>query len=1263
MSAPAASVRLSAWMPADGAARVWRARGQLHVTVVVKASFSLIHGEDMQPLEPEPVLHGDLYDREGPTRSAKATSELSPYLQQADVTLTGYARAPEGTKVASMPVRLAIHRGHLLLDKTLHVHGERRSDGRREPFERMPLVYERAVGGPGWGANPFGVGAKDGAVVDAALASIVSPSDPALTAGFGPIPRAFPDRRRLLGNLDPRALDQPIAEIPDALDWGYFQSAPRDQRIEYLHGDEWIVLEGMNPVLPRIESRLPDARAVACVYGLPGTAPGVARAVALHADTLRIDAEDLRCSLVWRGLVPVRDEAALADLHFVVAVDLRDIPIEWPPSAEPALAAAPAPEATSPAPEAPARHEGTLVAEDSPASRAPALPFRPGPSALERSPWAAAARSATEAAPPEQSSPASSVSDESTQVLDEGTHVLDDDELTAAAQRAATPFRTTTAIAAGSPAPPVAAFAAPSAAPVETSPWARHVPSFEPAPSRPAEPSPVSEKPSAPAPVKPAAAAPPPALLLPELGPRSEDAIPVVTRTPLVAFTLPWQTRPGHEARSVVVKGTFDLIPGGPATPCDETDAPSGDVHLGDDLGRSVLYPSDFVPLKPKVDVTLAGHAYAPGGSATRSLVGFRFGRRAGAQGFERVIAVFGPRHWQSSLLDTTPSKPERFDAVPLVYERAFGGAGFDRNPVGLGFGDGARLPQLEDPNHVVRARGDTPEPVGFGAVPMVWPLRWSKLGTYDAAWQKTRFPHFPADFDFAFFQAAPSAQQLDHVEGDEPFELTGMHPDHPKLEGTLPGIRPRCFARRASAAGGALDEIVLRLDTVSFDVDELKVNLVWRGLVEVSDDEASEIVELFVMAEPLAGPRTSQAQVEAQYLAARARLSPVEEDPDAMVPANETTPGHGASDELAPHERRLRDKLRAAGVLEETTIDAKSPPPIPIDEAAGERDGSAPDLSPEIARLPPELDAVRRDVEARLARREALAGADLSGADLSELDFSGCSLADANLQGSLLRRCRFVGADLSGAQLSDADLTGAQLTDANLEGADLSGAIVEAASFERALVDDADFGGARGPRASFAGARGHGARFVEGEWTEARFDGAELDAGDFTRATIDHAVFDGATLPAIRLYEANATRASFAGATLTGARADGVLLAMGSLKGVSASSSVWDKATLDDVTFTGAVLAGASFAKASAARAVFTGAELTDARLPRAKLQAASFLRANLMMASLEGADLSSADLRGANLHGAETWRAKLEGARLELAITTNTKLKAAAR
>jgi uncharacterized protein YjbI with pentapeptide repeats len=1222
---------------------VWRSPGQLQVTLIVKATFRL--DETMAALPPEEIHRAERYLRGNATNSVLRADDLAPHRSRAEVLFTGHAHAPGGQPVAAHAARLGVFRDHPLIDKTLHIYGDRSGGGAAPAsFLKMPIVHERAFGGPGWDANPIGVGFSASKEPNLTAANIVNPADPALTAGFGPLSRNWRIRRRLLGKTSRKDIDRAIAEIPSDFDWSYFHSAPADQRCELLHGDEWIVLDGLHPERPRIQVRLPGARALARVQGLGR----VEQALELRADTLHIDGDEGLCSLVWRSTIPVADEAQLASLSFVVGVERPGAPIAWPetaplsrraPQASPPSAQVPLPApADLPPPQSP--FEGTLAVDPEALeaqSKRPAIPFKAG------SPWAIPTTSADVGRPSPARTPAEAVKRASRDDGDEG----DANEGTLATVEVVEvkttgpilPFRylvpPTLAAAPRAPAPPSGPLppALTPLPPLPTPPRAIGVPPgkipgsaqfFHRAPrlddaGAEAPPRASGDRDRHPGPLPRTAVVPP----------RAHDGIPIVNATSLVAFTLPLQPKPSQDARAVVIKGTFDLVADGPAKLRAETDLPSGDLHAGDEMMRSVLYPSDFVPFKPKADVTLKGHAYAPGGSSPAALARFRFGR--GKAGFERQIAVFGERSWQQTVVKLAPTEPARFERIPIVHELAFGGPGFDRNPMGRGYGAATSLPCLEDPAHLIKSPGDAPLPMSFGAVPMLWRERWSRLGSYGGDWLKTRWPYFPDDFDWAFFQAAPPAQQLDRVEGDEPFEIVGMHPDHPLLRGSLPRLAPRAFAQKTTESGGALVEIVLRLDTVTLDVDEMKLNLVWRGLLEVRDDEASEIAELFVMVEPLAGAHADLADARAKYLAMKGPAAPSPREDGASMARDEAN---------APPPAWAASSSSVAGAAAAASVAAAA--------ATEPRE-----------RVPPHLDPVRREVVARLARGESFEHYDAAGADLSDLDFSGRSLAGANLKEAILQRCRFVGADLTGAQLSSSNLTDAVLDDANLTLADLTGANLESARLDRADLTFADLGRARGERASFREATGKRTSFAGGAWAKARFDRATIAGPDFTGATLDEAVFDGAVMPEIRLYDARAAKASFDDATLTEARADGVTLTRCSLKSVSAASSIWDGAVLDETSFRGAILTAAGFNKASGSRAVFSGADLAGARLERAKFPGASLLKANLMEASLLGADLTSADLRGANLHGADTWKTKLKGAQLELAVLTKTKLK----
>ncbi|WP_437796973.1 DUF2169 domain-containing protein [Sorangium sp. So ce693] len=316
-------VRVTPLNGAAAAAVAWRSRGELHITVIVKATFAFAADAEMPRVEPQQVVHGEVHHGNNPGRSVRLTSDLAPHLERADVLFTGHAHAPPpGAPVHALPVRLAISdEGGPLLDKELLVKD-------RAGFQRMPLVYERALRGENDQENFLGVqGTGDASEPEA---NIVDPLQPARAAGFGPIARAWPARRRLLGATPRKALDAAIAEIPDPFEWAYYQAAPPDQRTRYLRGGEWIELHGLHPTLPRLRTRLPEARGRARVHGLSAFGVSEGHPLELNADTLRIDGDEQRCTLVFRGSLVVPDEAALAAATLVAGVELPGEPLEWP---------------------------------------------------------------------------------------------------------------------------------------------------------------------------------------------------------------------------------------------------------------------------------------------------------------------------------------------------------------------------------------------------------------------------------------------------------------------------------------------------------------------------------------------------------------------------------------------------------------------------------------------------------------------------------------------------------------------------------------------------------------------------------------------------------------------------------------------------------------------------------------------------------------------------------------------------------------------
>jgi uncharacterized protein YjbI with pentapeptide repeats len=326
-------INVTAHTPAACSAAPWRRAGAWWVTVVVKATFRLVPGQLAQPMAPLALVRAD-HHRADTTSSLEAASDtVAPYLPGAGVVLTGHAYPPGGRAGTATTARLAIGRERPLLDKMVYAYGDRLGTV-VQPFDKMPLVYERAYGGPGIADNPVGVGAP-GTAVSPNLYDARRPEQP---AAFGPISRSWPVRQRLLGTFDEHALLAPEPEIPEGLDWRYYHAAPPDQQIEHLRGDEWIVLDGMHPTVARVQTRLPSAVGKARWHLLSSSGAGAGTAIDLVADTLIIDADSLVCSVLWRGRFALKRPEMAAWIGVSAGVELAGQPIPWAEIKDPARA-------------------------------------------------------------------------------------------------------------------------------------------------------------------------------------------------------------------------------------------------------------------------------------------------------------------------------------------------------------------------------------------------------------------------------------------------------------------------------------------------------------------------------------------------------------------------------------------------------------------------------------------------------------------------------------------------------------------------------------------------------------------------------------------------------------------------------------------------------------------------------------------------------------------------------------------------------------
>lgn len=722
-------------------------------------------------------------------------------------------------------------------------------------------------------------------------------------------------------------------------------------------------------------------------------------------------------------------------------------------------------------------------------------------------------------------------------------------------------------------------------------------------------------------------------------------------------------------------KLTCKLVPG-VVTPSDEPDLVSGDVYADDDLTKPLLYPSDFVPKKPRVDVVVNAAAHAPGKVPVPQLdVSMSLGPIA------KTLRVFGKRLWKQGMLARSPGGPaEPFAVQPIGYQFAIGGPGAKQNPAGMGL-DGEEMPRVEDPKALLtRPRGDVPP--GFGAIPPAWPQRFELTGSYRGNYVKERWPWFPTNFDFGYFNAAPRDQQIDgDLKGDEKLILENLHPAESTFRTRLPGLRLRLFANIRAGDLLTFREIPVRLDTVWVDVPTEKLALVWRGHINVSTPKMREIEHLLLWTEPRAEPAKPLSHYQALLAEHLAEAVEAPEPPDPPTPDDDDAAFEA---EFAATDKELAAAEASLEALAAKEAATKAQPIVAATKSAADdlraMLANTPNLPAanvaEIQGMIAEMQSVEAEFTAMDAEFDAdfppdatldkirageagdgpysLDGQDLAGRDLTKIDWRGSSFAKANLAGAKLSGVRLDDANLIGANLSGADLTGA-----NLNGADLTGAALEGAKFAGAILIEArlvnhnlagvDFTGCDAAHADFSGSNLRGAKLAQ----------VKLVSADLSKCTLEKADFRGANL----------ARADLGGVQATGANFDGADLshASGASKGVFVGANfrkvvglkvVFESALLDKADFSRAKLVGAQFGEASLREANFDRADLATASFDDADLRKAKLTNANLLRAGFDRADMTEANLEGSNAYEAGFWLAQTKDANLKNANLRHTLL-----
>ena len=233
-----------------------------------------------------------------------------------EVAVIGDAAAPGGRPVNRMAVEISLGP----VRKDLIVFGDRHwelTDDRPVftaalPFERVPLVWEKAFGGRGFAGNPVGVGHGARAALaqgrPARLPNVEDASDLILDvdqvprpAGLAPLDIMAPARQRYAGTYDDAWTKRHHPGHAVDFDWAFYNCTASDQWAPgFFTGDEPIRIAGMHSDHPVIRSRLPGMR-VRAFLNLQRDGARTLTEIAMRCETVMLFPGQLKGVVIYRG--------------------------------------------------------------------------------------------------------------------------------------------------------------------------------------------------------------------------------------------------------------------------------------------------------------------------------------------------------------------------------------------------------------------------------------------------------------------------------------------------------------------------------------------------------------------------------------------------------------------------------------------------------------------------------------------------------------------------------------------------------------------------------------------------------------------------------------------------------------------------------------------------------------------------------------------------------------------------------------------------
>lgn len=356
---------------------------EFHV-VAIRATFDITPDTEMKLAdEQQPLAIRDEYFGEVNKSSIRLESDLSPYKPKCDVIVIGSAYSPGGKPVSRFEAGIRIS-GAVTLDKRLTITGarfwEKSTSGwtlsEPEPITSLPVQYEYAYGGEcrinqddpaaqqidarfhltadqrkghpdgpekapvahtACELNPVGLGYTESWHTEALkleripAPQIESPDDPTLEfykryapQGLGAITKSWEPRLRLAGTYDEKWLEKKWPILPNNFIFAYWNGAHPDMQVPNIKGDEIFELINLSPQ-GTLKFQLPEL----LVFMMADYEDGEEELIPVWLDTVVIEPDTMKASLVWRAVIPVNSELLSLEARMILKEDKTEQDNIW----------------------------------------------------------------------------------------------------------------------------------------------------------------------------------------------------------------------------------------------------------------------------------------------------------------------------------------------------------------------------------------------------------------------------------------------------------------------------------------------------------------------------------------------------------------------------------------------------------------------------------------------------------------------------------------------------------------------------------------------------------------------------------------------------------------------------------------------------------------------------------------------------------------------------------------------------------------------